>query len=556
MTSKRSHQETEQQQELKQQEQEFAAAIASEDDSDSVGSNRPSYKKQATDSSSVVAEVSAQTQAVAAHAALLASNSHIYTQQPIGPQPPAFASGPQAPTYSQIQQQSQIYNQVQQGGSTLTQLPTGDPQRMASIRLLVTTREAGVVIGKGGTNIAQIREEAGVRVVITGQVPGADDRVCTLEGQMESLGRAMHIIGQKFEAYHENSVRMRGGTSKTDKISMRLLVPQSTVGILIGRKGSRLKEIQTLSGVYMQTQGNMLPNSTERVVILQGTPDACSIASHHITHIVEQHMRNTPETVILYVPLPPGQQPASLPYGAGMGMGGMGMMPSSGIPGGSSLPPNFDFGSMYGTMMQQMQQMYQNPAMYAHYQQAMAGGAATAGSALAETPSSAVNYYLPSGIQTQESSPAAHAFPRRDSATGTTTAASSSAPAAALPSHHTSGAAPSAYTYYAGPTPGGVVAAMPQMYGQPAGPQTTKVIDVPNDSVGTIIGKGGYKINEIRSQFGIQMDVGETSDAPMRSVTLTGTHDACENAAKYILNFVEVGRQRRAAAIANGKISL
>jgi hypothetical protein len=35
---------------------------------------------------------------------------------------------------------------------------------------------------------------------------------------------------------------------------------------------------------------------------------------------------------------------------------------------------------------------------------------------------------------------------------------------------------------------------------------------------------------------------------PMRQVTLTGSQEACDNAAKYIINFVEVGRQRRLAA--------
>ncbi len=54
---------------------------------------------------------------------------------------------------------------------------------------------------------------------------------------MQGLARAILIIGQKFDAYQEHNAQMRGST-RQERISLRILVPQHTVGVLIGRKGN------------------------------------------------------------------------------------------------------------------------------------------------------------------------------------------------------------------------------------------------------------------------------------------------------------------------------
>lgn len=45
------------------------------------------------------------------------------------------------------------------------------------------------------------------------------------------------------------------------------------MGTVIGRQGLKIKQIQDSSGVRMVAQKEMLPQSTERVVEVQGTPD-------------------------------------------------------------------------------------------------------------------------------------------------------------------------------------------------------------------------------------------------------------------------------------------
>ena len=45
------------------------------------------------------------------------------------------------------------------------------------------------------------------------------------------------------------------------------------MGTIIGRQGLKIKQIQDSSGVRMVAQKEMLPQSTERIVEVQGTPD-------------------------------------------------------------------------------------------------------------------------------------------------------------------------------------------------------------------------------------------------------------------------------------------
>lgn len=56
-------------------------------------------------------------------------------------------------------------------------------------------------------------------------------------------------------------------------LAVRLLISHNQMGTIIGRQGLKIKHIQDASGVRMVAQKEMLPQSTERVVEVQGTPE-------------------------------------------------------------------------------------------------------------------------------------------------------------------------------------------------------------------------------------------------------------------------------------------
>ena len=58
----------------------------------------------------------------------------------------------------------------------------------------------------------------------------------------------------------------RDSRSSNDRsgLSLRLMVPASQCGSLIGKGGSKIKEIREVTGASVQVASDMLPGSTER----------------------------------------------------------------------------------------------------------------------------------------------------------------------------------------------------------------------------------------------------------------------------------------------------
>lgn len=69
-------------------------------------------------------------------------------------------------------------------------------------------------------------------------------------------------------------------------ISLRLIVPASQCGSLIGKGGSKIKEIREVTGASIQVASEMLPNSTERAVTLSGTGEAITQCIYHICNVM------------------------------------------------------------------------------------------------------------------------------------------------------------------------------------------------------------------------------------------------------------------------------
>jgi heterogeneous nuclear rnp K-like protein 2 len=63
---------------------------------------------------------------------------------------------------------------------------------------------------------------------------------------------------------------------------MRLLISHNLMGTIIGRGGLKIKAIQDGSGARMVASKEILPQSTERVVDVQGSPEAIGRAIEEI----------------------------------------------------------------------------------------------------------------------------------------------------------------------------------------------------------------------------------------------------------------------------------
>ena len=65
-----------------------------------------------------------------------------------------------------------------------------------TLRAIVSSKEAGVIIGKGGKNVADLRDETGVKAGVSKVVQGVHDRVLTVNGELEGISKAYAIVAK------------------------------------------------------------------------------------------------------------------------------------------------------------------------------------------------------------------------------------------------------------------------------------------------------------------------------------------------------------------------
>jgi len=166
-----------------------------------------------------------------------------------------------------IQQQAAVVNRA-----------AGEQEHFLTIRLLMQGKEVGSIIGKRGDNIKGIREESGARINISdGTTP---ERIVTMVGTIETLSKAFGMICQKFED------DLKQTCTTIPPITLRLVVPASQCGSIIGKGGAKIKEIRETTGASVQVASEMLPTSTERAVTISGKLDSIESCFRQICQIM------------------------------------------------------------------------------------------------------------------------------------------------------------------------------------------------------------------------------------------------------------------------------
>lgn len=69
-------------------------------------------------------------------------------------------------------------------------------QSQLTLRAIVSTKEAGVIIGKAGKNVADLREETGVKAGVSKVVQGVHDRVLTVTGPLSGIAKAYALVAK------------------------------------------------------------------------------------------------------------------------------------------------------------------------------------------------------------------------------------------------------------------------------------------------------------------------------------------------------------------------
>uniref|UniRef100_A0A1I8J6A4 KH domain-containing protein n=1 Tax=Macrostomum lignano TaxID=282301 RepID=A0A1I8J6A4_9PLAT len=356
----------------------------------------------------------------------------------------------------------------------------GSPATLVlTIRMLMSGKEVGSIIGRKGDNVKRYREESGARINISdGSCP---ERIVTVTGTAEQIHAAFAMMCQKFEddftqsihkataAAAANSAQPAGSDDVTcPPVTLRLLVAATQCGSIIGKGGCKIKEIRELTGASIQVASEALPNSSERTVTISGTARAIAKCIKQLCHILldaqagHAHYADSPA---------------------------------------------------------------QRCALRRSRSSCCRRGrcAAAARRPLMQPPMSGPP--IPFMPEMSKAVPVSSVgLPFTSPLTGDALLANGCLPAASLALGHPALAGP------------GLTPARSHQGPAPPAPTNTQELVIPNDLIGCIIGRGGTKINEIRQLSGAQIKISNCEDgAKERKVTITGTPDTI-SAAQYLIS--------------------
>ncbi|CBQ68268.1 related to poly(rC)-binding protein 3 [Sporisorium reilianum SRZ2] len=370
-----------------------------------------------------------------------------------------------------------------------------DPNATLLVRALVSTKEAGIIIGKGGANVADLREQTGVKAGVSKVVPGVHDRVLSVTGTLVGIADAFALIAKTILENPLNTPVQADGSpaeSAAQSTSVRLLISHNLMGTVIGRQGLKIKHIQDLSGARMVASKEMLPQSTERVVEVQGSVDSIRVAIHEIVKCLAEDWDRS-QNVVLYQP-GQGDGPGILAAG---GMGGL-QQQGSRRQGG----PAYLAGAMGNMNLN-----------------------ANNGSSFNNNNRSGTNNTNTNSQNSRRTDPNAVVTPGGGLVAGTTANSA---------------------------TAGEPNASAPPLVD--AANLRTQNISIPSDMVGCIIGKGGSKITEIRRLSGSRISIAKVphDETGERMFTIQGTPEANEKALFLLYNQLETEKERRQKQTAGG----
>jgi far upstream element-binding protein len=162
----------------------------------------------------------------------------------------------------------------------------------------------GLIIGRQGENLRRIEADFNCRVQFLPAVDGGSSRQCKISGprhRREDVKAAINRIiddsgmaplNRNQERSREPAGNKGGATSLRDgEDHIQIMVPDRTVGLIIGRGGETIRDLQERSGCHINIVGENKSVNGLRPVNLIGTPDAATRAKDAIMEIVDSDSR-------------------------------------------------------------------------------------------------------------------------------------------------------------------------------------------------------------------------------------------------------------------------
>jgi len=148
----------------------------------------------------------------------------------------------------------------------------GDPPKRrrgegprVELRVLLQSKNAGAIIGKGGTNIKRLRTDFKASVTVPDS--NGPERVLTVSAE---LGTVLEVLLDVIPSLEDGGDLQYKNKHGEFDCETRMIVHQSQAGCIIGRAGFKVKELREKTGAGIKVYSTCCPNSTDRIVGITG----------------------------------------------------------------------------------------------------------------------------------------------------------------------------------------------------------------------------------------------------------------------------------------------
>ncbi|XP_006981742.1 heterogeneous nuclear ribonucleoprotein K isoform X3 [Peromyscus maniculatus bairdii] len=390
---------------------------------------------------------------------------------------------------------------------------------MVELRILLQSKNAGAVIGKGGKNIKALRTDYNASVSVPDS--SGPERILSISADIETIGEILKKIIPTLEEYQH----YKGSDFDCE---LRLLIHQSLAGGIIGVKGAKIKELRENTQTTIKLFQECCPHSTDRVVLIGGKPDRVVECIKIILDLIsESPIKGRAQ------PYDPNFYDETYDYGGftmmfddrrgrpvGFPMRGRGGFDRIPPRGGRPLPPSR---RDYDDMSPRRGPPPPPPGRGGR------GGSRARNLPLPPPPP-------PRGGDLMAYDRRGRPGDRYDGMVGFSadetwdSAIDTWSPSEWQMAYEPQGGSGYDYSYAGGRG----------SYGDLGGPIITTQVTIPKDLAGSIIGKGGQRIKQIRHESGASIKIDEPLEGSEdRIITITGTQDQIQNAQYLLQNSVK-----------------
>ncbi|KAI9789344.1 MAG: hypothetical protein M1816_006233 [Peltula sp. TS41687] len=173
-----------------------------------------------------------------------------------------------------------------------------------TIQIMVPDRTVGLIIGRGGETIRDLQERSKCHVNIVSESKSINGlRPVNLIGSPQAAAKAKELIMEIVDSDTKslaNQLQMQRETGRdtttqagysagttgsyggNDRLSESIRVPSEAVGMIIGKGGDTIKELQATTGCKINVTQHSGPNEVDREIGLVGTKEAIQLAKNAI----------------------------------------------------------------------------------------------------------------------------------------------------------------------------------------------------------------------------------------------------------------------------------